>query len=174
MNHGKYICHPKKPIMKTTNRFSIIMAIVLLSFSIHSCNKNKEIRLKTITLYVDTDNINQQNKDSTHISNFGQALGVSNQDFTTDVEMGEDILWIGVSSSSPETDKVYITRIKHKKGKKFFKNLELKGKKKVRGKVKDKGFKEGDSMKYSVKFTVIKKGNSNKQFIIDPKLRMTN
>jgi len=162
--------------MKTTNRFLILIAIVLVSFSFNSCNRNKsDTTGTTITLYVDTDNINQQNKDSTNISNFGQASGVSNEDFTTDVELGDDVIWVGVSSSSPETDEVYITRIKHKHGKEFFKNIELTGKKKVRGKVENKDLMKGDYMKYSIKFTVLKKGsNSKKQFIIDPKLEMIN
>ncbi len=163
--------------MKTINRFSIIMAALLLSFSLNSCKnctgETVSANNHTVILYVDTDNINEQNIDST--CNFGQSKEISNRDFTTYVERGDDISWEGVSSSAPETDKVYITKIKFKKGKKFFKKLDLTGTKKVRGKVKKEGIKKGDSMKYIIRFTVIKKGsNSSKPFEIDPKLRMTN
>ena len=155
--------------MKTTKQILNLMLIVVFAFSINSCNCEK-LDTKTITLYVDTDNITRGNLDST--CNFGQAKGVSNKDFITYVGLGEEINWVGVSSPSSETDEVYITHIIHKKGKKFFNKKELSGKKKVKGKVKDKNLKKGDSMKYSIKFTVIKKGNKPQKFTIDPRLIM--
>ena len=96
--------------MKTIKQFSMMMAVVLLSFSITSCKQTNH----TITLHVDTDSINQQNIDST--CNFGQVKGVSNKDFTTVVELGDKITWVGVSTSSSGNDKVKIKKIKYVNG----------------------------------------------------------
>lgn len=140
------------------------MAVVLLSFSINSCKQTYH----TITLHVDTGSINQQNIDST--ANFGQK-GLSNKDFKTFVELGDKIIWGGVSSSSPGEDIVKIKKIKWKKGIKILNQLELKGETSVVGKVK-KG-KPGDVEEYFLQFTVFNNGiKRNGIFKIDPKLEI--
>ena len=144
----------------------MMMAIVLLSFSINSCGPQPEFTNHTITLYVDTGSINQQNIDST--CTFKQDKGVSNKDFTTVVALGDKITWVGKSSSG--NDKVKIKKIKYVNGVEILNNKEINNSLfsgKVHGKV-NKG-KEGDIEKYSIEIKI--KGNSEK-FIIDPKLQI--
>ncbi len=146
------------------------MAVVLLSFSINSCKQTSGVdqQYRTITLHVDTGSINQQNIDST--ANFGQK-GLSNKDFKTFVELGDKIIWGGVSSSSPKEDIVKIIKIKYKKGSKILNELELIGETSVVGKVKN-GIK-GDEEEYLIQFTVFNNGiRRNGIFKIDPKLEI--
>lgn len=159
--------------MKTTKQFSILMAIVLLSFSINSCKKPTleipDYQIHKITLYVDTDNIDQQNKDST--CNFGQEAGISNEDYLLEVNLGDAIIWEGKSSSSPNTDLVKIKKIKYDKHVKILNKDELDGETIVFGTVKNG--KKGDEEKYMIQFTVFNKGiKRNGNFKIDPKLRI--
>ena len=162
--------------MKTTKQFSIMMAIVLLSFSINSCDKlsnndpNQESGI-IITLYVDTGSINQENIDAT--CNFGQTNGESNKDYTTVVEFGDKITWVGESSSG--NDKVKIKKIKYVKDAHVLTTNEKRNSwfsSKVRGKVNKKAdfdTIDGYIEKYLIEFKI--KGN-NEKFIIDPKLQV--
>jgi hypothetical protein len=151
--------------MKITKQFSIMMVGVLLSFSIISCKTPSH----TITLHVDTGNIDQQNIDA--YCNFGQASGLSNEDFTTYAEKGDKIIWGGVSSSSSGTDQVKIKKIKYKRGPKILNKLELTGEKSVVGKVKKGNI--GDTVEYSIQFIVINNGvKRNGTFTIDPKIQV--
>lgn len=160
--------------MKTTKLFSTMMAVILLSFSINSCDKPipKGLNYKnhTITLYVDTDNINQQNIDST--CNFNQDKQVSNKDYTTEVYLGDDITWEGTSSSPTKTGTVKIKKIRYISGAEIL-NKKVKSNSlfspKVRAKVK-KG-KPEDIEKYSIEFKVVRNGK-RETFIIDPKLQV--
>ena len=153
--------------MKTTKQISIMMAIVLLSFTINSCKQTNH----TIILHVNTDSINQQNIDST--CNFGQASGVSNKDFTTVVAFGDKITWVGKSSSG--SDKVKIKKIKYVKDAHVLTTNENRNSwfsSKVRGKVNKKAdfdTIEGYIEEYLIEFKI--KGN-NEKFIIDPKLQI--
>ena len=159
--------------MKTTKQISMIMAVVLLSFSIYSCKKDTprglNYQIHKITLYVDTGSIDQQNLDST--CNFGQPPGVSNKDYLTNVHLGDAIIWEGVSSSSPNTDLVKIKKIKYDNGVKILNKDELEGETIVFGIVKNGKIK--DEEKYVIKFTVFNKGiKRNGIFKIDPKLQI--
>jgi len=155
--------------MKTTKQFSIMMAVVLLSFSINSCKQTKPIcSYHTITLHVDTGSIDQQNIDAT--CNFEQEAGTSNEEYTVKVRLGDTIIWEGVSSSSEE-DVVKIKKIKYVKGPKILNKSELIGETSVVGKVK-KG-KKDDVMEYLIEFTVFNNGiKRNGIFKIDPKLQV--
>jgi len=162
--------------MKTTKQFSILMAIVLLSFSIISCKEELippsddgvMLRNNTITLYVDTGSVNKDNLDST--CNFGQKKEVSNEDFTTLVQLDDEITWVGKSSSSPETDLVEINLVKYDGGKKILNKRKLRGDTKVVGKVEN-GNKD-DVEKYKIKFTVFNNGIRRGKYKIDPKLQI--
>ena len=155
--------------MKIIKQFSIMMAVVLLSFSINSCKQTSGVdqQYRTITLHVDTGSINQQNIDST--ANFGQK-GLSNKDFITFVELEDNIEWRGLSSTSPREDIVKIKKIKWKNGAKILNALELKGQTSVVGKVK-KG-KPGNVGEYLIEFTVFNNGIKRDDFTIDPKLEV--
>ncbi len=154
--------------MKIIKQFSIMVAVVLLSFSINSCNQTQTYHTHVITLHVDTGSINQQNIDST--ANFGQK-GLSNKDFITFVELEDNIEWRGLSSTSPREDIVKIKKIKWKNGAKILNALELKGQTSVVGKVKKGTI--GEVEKYILQFTVFNNGiKRNGIFKIDPKLEI--
>ena len=149
--------------MKTTKQILNLIAIVLLSFSFNSCtNDYKDI---TITLHVDTDNVKQSNTSTT--CNFGQPAGISNEEYLVKANVGDNITWVG-AAIPPSEGEVNITMIKHIKGSKVFAKDELKGKKKVNGKLKNVT-KKDSLYKYKIFFTVNGKGQ---KYHIDPKLEV--
>lgn len=126
-----------------------------------------------VTLRVDTKEINKDNLSTT--CDFGQEEGISNEEFTITVNVGDVITWEGVSSTSPDTDVVDITKIKYVKGKNIFgKDLDTtdKGKnQKVSGKVLSSTAVGGD-YKYDISFSVTTNGvKRNGTFHIDPKIQ---
>ena len=180
--------------MKTTKQFSIMMAVVLLSFSINSCKAQKVDNLDptsaiqkskniTITLHVNTDLITQENKekftyltysvipaDSLYIVD-PPPVDETNKNFTTPVRLKDTITWVGVSFSSPDTDIVKIKKIKHEDLIKILNKEELEGETIVVGEVKYGN--EGEEEKYSIMFTVYNNGEKrNGNFKIDPKLQI--
>lgn len=120
-----------------------------------------------ITLNVDTGEITKQTVNQ-H-ANFGQADGVSNEDFTIEVNIGDYVEWVGVSSTS-EDDEVEIVSINHQGGARVFAKNVLNGSNGiVVGKVT--AGRAGDSEKYTVKFRVTVNGQRMPGvFIIDPKI----
>lgn len=122
-----------------------------------------------VKLNVDTSQISEDNVDS--CSNFGQGPGISNENFLTEANVGETIIWQGVSSSAPTTDVVNIIKIKHHGGNNVFKHHELKGKgnpEKVSGAVKK--HTNGDSETYTLSFNVFNGQIKRGTYKIDPKL----
>jgi len=162
--------------MKTTKQFSMIMAVVLLSFIINSCKEpippsDNGVMLinNTITLIVETGKIEKGNLDTT--CNFGQVAGVSNEDFTTLVHLDDDITWVGEPSmDSPDADLVEIKLVKHEGGKRILNKKILRGNTKVVGKVKNG--KKDDVEKYLIEFTVYNNGIKRGKYKIDPKLQV--
>ena len=160
--------------MKTTKQISIMMAVVLLSFSIISCKDpipprpdGMKLINNTITLYVKTDKIDDTNKDTT--CNFKQPDSVSNENFTTLVHLGDEITWVG--ESSIEGDLVEIKLIKRDKGDRILKKKRYSGDTKVAGKVRSYGNKD-DVEKYLIRFTVYNNGIKRGKYEIDPKLQI--
>ena len=122
---------------------------------------------ETITLNVDTSvNLTPQNVDS--YCNFGQSSG-SNEDYTTDVSVGDTVTWQGQSSTQP-TVTVNITKIQYDGGSDVFGVSVLNGSgdpETVAGTTQnDTG---GDDETYSIFFTV---SNQNGTFHIDPKIQV--
>ena len=64
----------------------------------------------TITLHVNTAAIAKPNNVDPNC-NFGQAANITNENFTTQVTVGQTVEWVGVSSNAPTTDAVQITMI---------------------------------------------------------------
>lgn len=126
-----------------------------------------------ITLFVATGSIDQSNLDQS--CNFGQATGVSNRDYTIEVQLGDVVIWKGVSSSAPDTDEVQITAINHEGGARVFGKNVLKDTKSNPGVVQatvTEG-KAGDEEKYKVQFRVFNNGQKRKgTFNIDPKIQI--
>lgn len=127
---------------------------------------------QTITLYVDTANVSNPNVNAS--CNFGQAQGISNEEFTVVVNLGDSVTWQGVSANAPGTDIVNIVSINHEGGKNVFDTNILKGDGKsperVTGVVKTRT-DGGEKYKYKISFTVLNNGTRrNGTFSIDPKL----
>lgn len=123
----------------------------------------------TITLYVDTSDITKSNANS--VSNFGQDPSISNEDYTVDVNLGDQVIWQGVSSSS-DNDVVEIVSINYEGGARVFDKNTIKGSDGTVSAVVSAG-KKGDEEKYTINFRVIRNGKRlSGTFKIDPKIRV--
>ena len=124
-----------------------------------------------ITLYVNTAQIDSRNVNAS--CNFGQEAGISNEEFTTDVNLGDSVTWQGVSANAPSTDVVNIVSINHEGGKNVFDENVLKSSgtpEKVTAIAKQRTA-GGEKFKYKILFTVTNNGSKrNGMFHIDPKL----
>lgn len=128
-----------------------------------------------ITLYVDTARIDKQDVNAS--CNFGQEQVISNEEFTTVVNLGDTVTWQGVSANAPETDIVNIVSINHEGGKNVFDQNILKssmseGREIVTAiaKLRTDG---GEKYKYKISFTVMNNGaKRNGMFHIDPKIEV--
>ena len=157
--------------MKTTTNLTILITIILFSFSRQTFAQDEYI----ITLYVNTGEITKP--DINQYCNFGQEDGVSNEEFLVEASIGDTIIWRGKSTSS-EDDVVNITSINHRGGNNVFDKNVLRGDgndpEEVMGVVEHlskKGNKK--DYKYTIKFTVMNNGvKRNGTFQIDPKLRV--
>jgi hypothetical protein len=124
-----------------------------------------------ITLNVDTGKIDNRNVDN--VSDFGQPENVPNQEFTIDVNVGDIVLWKGVSSNAPDTDLVMIEAINHEGGVNVFDRNVLKDTPQNPGVVVGtiKKGKSGDVEKYKISFKIFNAGvQRNGTFHIDPKI----
>lgn len=153
----------------------LILAVGSLLFSFSGLREPAQVAPKNVivTLKVDTGKIDKGNTSAS--CNFGQEAGISNEEFTIVVNVGDTVTWRGVSSSSPETDVVNITKIKYVRGKNIFgKDLDTKdtGKnQKISAKVLSSTVTEG-TYKYDISFTVTNNGvKRNGTFHIDPKIQ---
>jgi hypothetical protein len=145
-------------------------------FFVGACMYVQAQTTHTITLFVDTQAILEDKNTDAHC-NFGQAVGISNEDYTIEAAVGDIIVWEGVSTSSPETDIVNIRGVNHEGGVNIFGTNKLNG---------DKGSPErvtgtvvqgapGDEDKYKISFKVVSIVDGrqrNKTYHIDPKIRI--
>jgi hypothetical protein len=123
------------------------------------------IELKVNTAKIRKSTVNK-------FSNFGQSSSISNENYTLDVALGDNIKWKGISTSS-SLDEVIIHSINYEGGTKFFDKSRLKsrGGSNVVARI-SKG-KKGQYEKYTVKFRVIRNGVKVPGiFKIDPKIRI--
>jgi hypothetical protein len=150
--------------MKTIKRLLILTVFLLLFLSENSLAQ----QLHTIVLNVNTELLTDK-KDIDKYANFGQEVGISNEDFTVLVNLNDDIEWIGISSSAPGIDSVFIKKIKGV-GKLMDKD-QLEGNKVVKGNV-SKG-KSGEKEKYKLWFSIKRQGeDESKSYQIDPVIRI--
>ena len=158
--------------MKITKRILFLITIVLISCS----NKFYGQEIHIITLNVDTEKIEKD--DVNKYCDFGQEEDISNEDYTITVNLGDIIIWQGVSSNADETDIVNINSINHHGGTNIFGVNVLNGNgefpEQVVGKALYKttvGNKK--DYKYIIKFKVYNDGiKRNGTFQIDPKIRV--
>lgn len=120
-----------------------------------------------ITLNVDTSQITKQT--TNQYSNFGQPQNISNKDYTIEVNVGDYVEWVGVSTTS-EDDYVDIESINHEGGARVFGKNVLNGSDGVVIAKVTEG-RAGDSEKYTIKFRVYVDGEAKPGiFMIDPKI----
>ncbi len=155
--------------MKTSKKLIAFAAIITLLFSINSYSQPKT---HYITLNVDTSKISSKNENS--VSNFGQTNGASNVEYTIYVNVGDVIVWKGISIVSKD-DTVIITAINYKGQKNIFGQNRLgrdsKNPRQVRGTVVTG--KKGDVIKYTIDFKVLNKGKKRGgTYHIDPKIQV--
>jgi len=106
------------------------------------------------------------------VCNFGQDQSIANRDFTITVEKGDTVKWVGVSSDSPDTDRVEITGINHEGGARVFGKNKLNDTDGIVIGIVSDG-KQGDEEKYKVSFKVFNDGTKRKgTFHIDPKIKV--
>ncbi|MBK8501814.1 MAG: hypothetical protein IPL46_06170 [Saprospiraceae bacterium] len=123
----------------------------------------------TITLFVDTINVTQENTDKT--CNFGQGRATKNKDFSITVEIGDTIIWRGLPLRG-QSNLVNIEEISYVGDNNIFGTPILEGNNQkpelVIGNVmNDSG---GEEENYAISFTVSNK--PEKLFRIDPKLQV--
>lgn len=126
-----------------------------------------------ITLYVNTSDI--QNPNLNDYCNFGQDEGISNEDYTIEVSVGDTIVWVGQSNSN-DTDQVLIESINHQGdqgGRDVFGQNVLRGENgEVRGTIQFSTEGQAD-YKYMLSFRVLNNGEPRGGvFNIDPKIRV--
>lgn len=155
--------------MRNTHLSLMMTALLFLFFSSFSFAQETH----TITLFVNTAEVNSQNTGEQ--CNFGQAEGVTNEDFTIQVKKGDIIVWKGVSINAPDTDIVSISAINHEGGVNIFNKNVLLGNGQspevVIGTVVQGA--PGDVQKYKLSFKVFNNGEQrNGTFLIDPKIQI--
>ena len=126
-----------------------------------------------ITLYVNTSDI--QNPNLNDYCNFGQDEGISNEDYTIEVSVGDTIVWVGQSNSN-DNDQVLIESINHQGdqgGRDIFGQNVLRGENgEVRGTIQFSTEGQAD-YKYMLSFRVLNNGEPRGGvFNIDPKIRV--
>jgi len=158
--------------MKTNKSIFILVVVLGILFNTNCFSQESETYY--ITLNVDTSTINSQNESS--VSNFGQEEGISNEDFTISVRIGDTIIWLGESSSSPD-DVVNIASINYEGGVNIFSQNRLQGNGEVPEQVVGTvvNGNVGEFIKYKISFTVLNNGNRRGgTYMIDPKIQIKN
>lgn len=124
---------------------------------------------RVVTLSVNTAEINNENMATT--ANFGQTDGSTNEDYTILVQLGDTIVWQGLSSSNPTDHIVNIKQINHVGGARLFDRNVLNGDggtpERVIGIITEG--RPGDEKKYNIQFRFSNKPGT---FVIDPKIKV--
>lgn len=149
--------------MKTIKPLFSLLLVALLGMGMNAYSQ----RTITVTLKVNTASITSSTTDK--YSNFGQAAGVSNKNYTIHAKKGDIIRWVGVSTSSSK-DVVEIVSINHEGGARVFGKNVLQGSNGVvTGVVTSQ--RNGDTEKYQVAFRVKNNGVARGGlYLIDPKI----
>lgn len=154
-------------LTNTTMKLKNLFLACLIAIGFTTINTLHAQTTHTITLNVDTGKITKRTVNK--YANFGQTNGVSNENYTTTVRLGDYVEWVGVSSTS-EDDEVAIVSINHQGGARVFGKNILKGSDGVVMAEVTAG-KAGEFEKYTVKFNVYVNGvKKSGVFIIDPKI----
>ncbi|SDS22554.1 hypothetical protein [Gramella sp. MAR_2010_147] len=153
--------------MKTKTTI-LILFISLIFISEHLNAQGNPVK---INLMVNTQEINQENINT--MSNFGQPNDISNEEYTTNVRMGDMVIW-QARSENGNGDHVYIKAIIYEDGTSLFESKRLTDNNTpgaVVGIIVNGN--PGDYEKYIIKFEVVKRGQqSGNIYRIDPKLKL--
>ncbi len=156
--------------LRASTLLTAACALMLSAFTPHLPPQDEPT---VVTLYVNTADIKTPNESA--YCNFGQGDDVTNENYTIVVNVGETVVWQGVSSDAPETDIVQITSINYQGGKNVFGSNNLKDTRDNPGKVSGKVLyaTNGNNYKYQISFTVTNNGVKKKgTFHIDPKIEV--
>ncbi len=162
-----------KPILTST--------IILTAFIITGCKKEQDAavvsQIKTVILVVNTSELPATGPVDLNLycSFSGQTAGSNLIEFLTEVNKGDQIVWLGIpGDSSNQNDEVLITKVKHENQKQVLTKTQIIGKHgNVLGKVRNEDVQSGDIDKYSLHFKIKKEGgNPGRTYIIDPKLKV--
>jgi|GEM_PF-756969 hypothetical protein len=165
----------RRSFLKQSGLLLAAGALPLSAFSVFR-NRVNQTESIVVTLYVDTSKIDKDNVNAS--CNFGQAVEISNEEFTIEAKVGDTITWQGVSTNAPDTDVVNIKSINHEGGKNVFGQNVLIGDRETPEKVVGKvvsttGDEKKDLFKYKISFTVLNNGsNRNGTFHIDPVIKV--
>lgn len=167
--------------MKKSNQAIQLTLMLFAVIVIAGCNKPKQplntnIGVHTIVLQVNTEDIHPGADVEKYASFVGQLPDSTAKYFTTNVSLGDTIIWIGVSSSNLYDDEVLIEQINYHGGDNLLGQNVIDGKNgRVIATIKGTGKEE----KYTIRFKVKKSGggpnpnpNPNPTYSIDPKLRV--
>ncbi len=162
-----------------TNRRSFLSKILAIGFlplagiAKASISRSQQSKNVVVTLYVHTATIDKP--DERDYCNFGQPDDVSNESFTTEINLGDTITWQGVSLDST-SDVVNIVSINYQGGKNVFGKNILPGDSGSPQKVKAQPTvrtSANESCKYAIQFTVSNNGiKRNGTFKIDPVIQV--
>ena len=157
--------------LRASTLLTAACALMLSAFTPHLPPQDEPT---VVTLYVNTADIKTPNESA--YCNFGQGDDVTNENYTIVVNVGETVVWQGVSSDAPETDIVQITSINYQGGKNVFGKNILPGDSGSPQKVKAQPTvrtSANESCKYAIQFTVSNNGiKRNGTFKIDPVIQV--
>lgn len=155
-------------MMMKLNSKAIILFSGLILLSTLSYAQGKKI---DVLLTVDVDNITQENMEET--CSFGQPEDVSNEDFTTNVQVADEVKW-KISRLDGSRGSAKLVKYKHDRGNRFFGKDTIPQKNgNIKGIVSNEAGEIGAEEKYSLGFKVKKRGESDwTYYMIDPKLKL--
>ena len=160
----------RRSFIKKSGLFLALSSLSLIAFPF-PLRRKKTSPENTIyvTLNVDTSQITDQNlAQSCYFT--GQPDDTAMEDFTVEANVGDTIIWQGISTNAPSTDIVHIQTIHHHHGRNAFDREDHFGddrSHKISKKVQYSA--EGEqSYKYTLTFTVFNNGNKRGTFHIDP------
>jgi hypothetical protein len=162
-----------KHTLKSVRRSGLMLFVCALLLSAFSPVPVRQDDPTVITLYVNTAEIRTPNE--SNYCNFGQGDGVSNEEYTVVVNVGETIMWQGASSNAPGTDLVQITSINYEGGKNVFGTNVLRDTRDNPGRVSGQVLyaTNGNNYKYKISFTVTNNGAKRQgTYHIDPKIEV--
>jgi hypothetical protein len=144
---------------------SIIVALIIVSSTIVSAQTTH-----TVILTCDTSDITKENVNE--VCNFGQDRGVSNEDYTISVNLGDVILWRGIAINERLSSSLKIKEVTYQAGKNVFGEDTLKDRGGLVSGEIIQG-RAGDEEKYNIQFIVYVGGHQvNGPFVIDPKIKI--